>query len=81
MGRSDYSFLSSLERINAYIEIEQESKSTKEGIPPAYWPSSGDLRVENLSARYTPDGPQVLQNISFHIKSGERAGVSESQSL
>ncbi|KAE9397830.1 P-loop containing nucleoside triphosphate hydrolase protein [Gymnopus androsaceus JB14] len=65
----------SLERISAYIEIEQEPKPTKERVPPAYWPSSGDLRVENLTARYSPDGPQVLQDINFHIKSGERIGV------
>ncbi|KIK62964.1 hypothetical protein GYMLUDRAFT_259735 [Collybiopsis luxurians FD-317 M1] len=65
----------SLERINAYIEIEQEPKPTKEGIPPAHWPSSGDLRVENLSARYSPNGPKVLQDINFHVKSGERIGV------
>ncbi|KAE9402019.1 P-loop containing nucleoside triphosphate hydrolase protein [Gymnopus androsaceus JB14] len=64
-----------LERIHAYVKIEQEPKPTKEGIPPAYWPSSGDLRVENLSARYSSDGPKVLQNISFHVKSGERIGV------
>ncbi|KAJ3994664.1 hypothetical protein F5050DRAFT_1800596 [Lentinula boryana] len=64
-----------LERINAYIEIEQEPKPTKEGVPPAYWPSGGDLRVENLSARYSPDGPQVLQGVNFHVKSGERIGV------
>ncbi|KAE9391369.1 P-loop containing nucleoside triphosphate hydrolase protein [Gymnopus androsaceus JB14] len=64
-----------LERINAYIEIEQEPKPTKERVPPAYWPSSGDLRVENLTARYSPDGPQVLQDINFHVKSGERIGV------
>lgn len=25
------------------------------------------------------DGPKVLQDISFHIKSGERVGVGESQ--
>ncbi|KAE9384990.1 P-loop containing nucleoside triphosphate hydrolase protein [Gymnopus androsaceus JB14] len=66
---------STLERINAYIEIEQEPKPTKESAPPAYWPSSGDLRVENLTARYSPDGPQVLQDINFHVKSGERIGV------
>ncbi|KAE9405089.1 P-loop containing nucleoside triphosphate hydrolase protein [Gymnopus androsaceus JB14] len=66
---------STLERINAYIEIEQEPQPTKERAPPAYWPSSGDLRVENLTARYSPDGPQVLQDINFHVKSGERIGV------
>jgi len=47
----------------------------KEGIPPAYWPASGDLRVEKLSSRYSPDGPKVLHDISFHIKSGERVGI------
>ncbi|KAH9166805.1 hypothetical protein EDB89DRAFT_2245995 [Lactarius sanguifluus] len=65
----------SLERMHSYINAEQEPKPTEQGIPPAYWPASGDLRVEKLSARYSHDGPKVLHNISFHIKSGERVGV------
>ncbi|KAI0066584.1 hypothetical protein BV25DRAFT_1868241 [Artomyces pyxidatus] len=65
----------SLERIKAYINIEQEPKATKDGVPPAYWPASGDLKVENLSARYSEDGPEVLHGLSFHVKSGERIGV------
>ncbi|KAH9019330.1 hypothetical protein EDB83DRAFT_2508434 [Lactarius deliciosus] len=65
----------SLERMHSYINAEQEPKPTKQGIPPAYWPASGDLRVEKLSARYSLDGPKVLHDISFHIKSGERVGV------
>jgi len=65
----------SLERIQNYISIEQEEKPTKDGLPPAYWPSSGDIRVENLSASYTPDGPKILHNLTFHIASGERVGV------
>ena len=43
----------SLERIQQYMVIEQEPMPTKEGLPPAYWPASGDLRVEKLSARYS----------------------------
>ncbi|KZT67112.1 P-loop containing nucleoside triphosphate hydrolase protein [Daedalea quercina L-15889] len=65
----------SLERIKQYLEIEQEPKSSQTGVPPAYWPASGDLRVENLSARYSPDGPKVLHDISFKVKSGERIGI------
>ncbi|KAI9435350.1 hypothetical protein H4582DRAFT_2112394 [Lactarius indigo] len=65
----------SLERMQSYINVEQEPKPTKQGIPPAYWPASGDLRVENLSARYSLDGPKVLHDICFHIKSGEHVGV------
>jgi hypothetical protein len=80
--------------MHAYINVEQEPKPTKEGIPPAYWPASGDLRVEKLTSRYSlvrkssssplqifiqgnQNGPKVLHDISFHIKSGERVGVGE----
>lgn len=65
----------SLERIWGYTTIEQESKPSPEGIPPAYWPASGSLVVEKLSARYSQNGPKVLHDISFKISSGERVGV------
>ncbi|KAJ7104533.1 hypothetical protein B0H15DRAFT_810457 [Mycena belliarum] len=65
----------SLERIQQYIDIEQEKKPTEAGKPPAHWPSSGELVVEKLSARYSPDGPKVLHDISFRINSGERVGI------
>ncbi len=45
--------LSSLERIQQYIDIEHEPKATDAGKPPASWPTSGELRVQNLSARYS----------------------------
>ncbi|KAF7977572.1 hypothetical protein HWV62_3150, partial [Athelia sp. TMB] len=53
----------SLERIHEYSVIEQEPRATEGGQPPAYWPASGEIRVEGLSARYSP------------VKSGERIGV------
>ncbi|KAF5370319.1 hypothetical protein D9758_006918 [Tetrapyrgos nigripes] len=65
----------SLERIDHYLKIEHEVEAIENGQPPAYWPASGDLRVEKLSAKYSPDGPEVLHEISFHIRSGERIGV------
>ncbi|KAI0031196.1 hypothetical protein K488DRAFT_79193 [Vararia minispora EC-137] len=65
----------SLERIHAYVHIEQESKPVRGKVPPASWPTNGDLRVEKLSARYSLDGPRVLQDLTFHVKSGERIGI------
>ncbi|GJE87807.1 multidrug resistance-associated ABC transporter [Phanerochaete sordida] len=65
----------SLERIHQYLVIEQEPKPTDSGVPPAYWPASGSLRVEKLSARYSEDGPKVLHDLSFEVKSGERVGI------
>ncbi|EMD41587.1 hypothetical protein CERSUDRAFT_79219 [Gelatoporia subvermispora B] len=65
----------SLERVLQYINIEHEAKPIPSGVPPAYWPASGELRVEKLSARYSPDGPRVLHEVSFEVKSGERVGI------
>ncbi|KAF7291603.1 hypothetical protein HMN09_01251400 [Mycena chlorophos] len=64
-----------LERIEEYIEIEQEPNPTPSAVPPAYWPASGQVIAENLSARYSLDGPEVLRNINFRIESGERIGI------
>ncbi|KAJ7664839.1 P-loop containing nucleoside triphosphate hydrolase protein, partial [Mycena rosella] len=68
-------FAISLERIQQYITIEQETKPTEAGKPPAHWPSSGELIVEKLTARYSLDGPEVLRDISFRINPGERVGI------
>ena len=57
------------------MTIEQEDEPKDGGAPPAYWPSSGELRVEGLSARYSLEGPKVLQDVSFHIRAGERVGI------
>jgi hypothetical protein len=37
---------SSLERIQAYLEIDHEPKPSAAGVPPAAWPTSGELQVE-----------------------------------
>lgn len=65
----------SLERIQGYVDIEQEPEATPDGVPPAYWPASGEVVVEGLSARYSSDGPEVLHNLNFRIAPGERVGV------
>ncbi len=38
-------------------------------------PIRGDVRFENVSFRYTPEGKEVLQDVSFSIKAGEVVGV------
>jgi ABC-type multidrug transport system fused ATPase/permease subunit len=65
----------SLERIQAYLEIEKEPEPKEGGAPPAYWPAFGTLVVKDLTARYSPDGPIVLNKVSFEIKAGERVGI------
>ncbi|KAK7690649.1 hypothetical protein QCA50_005748 [Cerrena zonata] len=64
----------SLERIDKFTRIEQEPTEAK-SAPPAYWPTTGDLIVENLSARYSSNGPLVLKGISFRVNAGERVAL------
>ncbi|KAG5341450.1 hypothetical protein C0989_010391 [Termitomyces sp. Mn162] len=65
----------SLERLQEYMTIECEPSPQASGVPPAHWPSSGDLRVENLTASYALEGADALHDLSFHVKTGERIGV------
>ena len=73
----------SLERMNAYINIEQEQKPTKKGIPPAYWPASGDLRVEQLSARYSlvREGLSLSFQISYAVIRMDRGSFTTYPSI
>lgn len=66
----------SLDRILEYINIDQEAPSHIEATEPdSSWPSSGLVKFDDLSARYSPEGPDVLKNLSFTIDGGEKIGI------
>ncbi len=65
----------SIERIADYLAIDQEPAATEKGKPPASWPTSGDITVSNLTARYYDGGPVVLDNISLDVSAGSRVGI------
>ncbi|KAJ7725657.1 P-loop containing nucleoside triphosphate hydrolase protein, partial [Mycena maculata] len=72
--------LNSVERIIEYLDLPQEPAAVIESSrPPAYWPSSAKndalIAVDNVSIKYAPDLPSVLQDISFTLKAGERIGL------
>ncbi|KAF9255339.1 multidrug resistance-associated ABC transporter [Marasmius fiardii PR-910] len=73
--------LNSVERVVEYLEVPQEPPAIIESNrPPAYWPSSRAnnnslIRAENLSVKYAPDLPEVLRNVSFTLRAGERVGL------
>lgn len=54
---------SSLERIQQYLEIDQEPRPVPSGVPPASWPTSGELVVEKLSARYSSVRLDVMTTV------------------
>ncbi|UZJ54396.1 hypothetical protein CBS101457_003716 [Exobasidium rhododendri] len=64
----------SIERVAEYLDVEPEDQGGL--VAPAAWPSrSGDLVIEELSVRYSPELPLVLKGISFTVKAGEKVGI------
>ncbi|KAJ2928554.1 hypothetical protein H1R20_g8546, partial [Candolleomyces eurysporus] len=64
-----------LERIKEYSELKREPPEIVEPRPDASWPSQGDIKCEDLVIRYAPDLPDVLHNLNFEIRPGEKVGI------
>ncbi|KAK9244689.1 hypothetical protein V1506DRAFT_540604 [Lipomyces tetrasporus] len=68
--------MNSVERINEYLQLEQEAPEIIENCrPPEGWPSKGAIDVEGLSLRYTPELPTVIRNVSFKVRPGWKVGI------
>ncbi|KJA25547.1 hypothetical protein HYPSUDRAFT_37542 [Hypholoma sublateritium FD-334 SS-4] len=64
-----------LERVKEYTDLKREPPEYVEPRPPASWPSEGAIRCEDLVIRYAPELPNVLHNLNFEIKPGEKVGI------
>ncbi|KAF9368019.1 hypothetical protein CPC16_005788, partial [Podila verticillata] len=68
--------MNAVERVEEYMTLEQEPPAIIEGSrPPASWPYSGEIVVDHLTMKYAPETPEVIKDISFTIKAGEKVGV------
>lgn len=43
--------------------------------PQGQWPTKGAIKVEELRARYGPEMPDILHDVSFEIEGGQRVGI------
>ena len=65
-----------VERIEEYTNLPSEAPAHIPGsVPPANWPSRGEINIEDLTMRYRPELESVLKHISLHIRPGEKVGV------
>ncbi len=70
-GLSYFMALPMLDSIRPILEALPENISLK----PEIQKLSGEIEVANLSFRYQPDMPLVLDNVSLHIRPGEFVAV------
>jgi ABC-type multidrug transport system fused ATPase/permease subunit len=68
--------LNSVERVQEYLELEQEPPTIiTNSRPSAAWPTEGCVSVNNLHIRYAPDLETVLRGVTFETKPKEKIGV------
>ncbi|WWC93054.1 uncharacterized protein L201_008018 [Kwoniella dendrophila CBS 6074] len=54
-------------------DIDPTDNQDEDGL--GQWPEKGELNVKDLCVRYGPDMPEILHDVSFQIKGGERVGI------
>jgi ABC-type multidrug transport system fused ATPase/permease subunit len=65
------------EDIPALIGSKEMAETTNDPMVTALadWPSKGAIQVTDLAARYAPDMPEILHDVSFSCDGGERVGI------
>lgn len=68
--------MNSTERLHYYgTQLEEEAPlKTDLQIPPT-WPDKGEIVFQNVDMRYRPNLPLVLDDLTLHVRGGERIGI------
>ncbi|EJD48473.1 P-loop containing nucleoside triphosphate hydrolase protein [Auricularia subglabra TFB-10046 SS5] len=67
--------MASVQRILAYTELPVEGEGMTLHAPPESWPSEGAIELKNVDLAYRPGLPDVLRDVSFTVKPGEKVGI------
>lgn len=69
--------MNSVERIVYYAhDLKQEPPyEIPEQKPPAPWPSTGKLDINEAVLKYRPELPLVLKGLSMSVNGGEKIGI------
>ena len=70
------SYMTSVERVFAYTEIDSEPGYSTETLPPDEWPTKGSLTLRDFSLTYLEGASAILNNISVCIADKEKVGVA-----
>ena len=68
-------YMTSVERVITYTQMEQEIGYDNHQYPPKNWPEHGQVRINNLGLVYYHGGPKILKDISFTIGLQEKVGI------
>ncbi|KAI9189214.1 hypothetical protein H9P43_000642 [Blastocladiella emersonii ATCC 22665] len=64
-----------VERMLEYLDIPGERDHPSRAVPPADWPTSGNLVIRDMSLTYPGTDKKVLKSWNVEFKSGEKIGI------
>ncbi|XP_037038323.1 probable multidrug resistance-associated protein lethal(2)03659 isoform X2 [Bradysia coprophila] len=69
--------MTSVERVMEYADLKSEAalESEPKYQPPPNWPSSGEIRFNDLNFKYSENGDFVLRNVNLLIRPREKIGI------
>ncbi|KAK4687233.1 hypothetical protein P7C73_g2882, partial [Tremellales sp. Uapishka_1] len=75
--------ITSVERVQEYIELPPQeapsaariSPTPSKMLPNSKWLERGGIQFSHVSARYHPDSPPALKDVTFTVKPGQRVGI------
>ena len=71
-------FMTSSQRLYQYTSIKQEDALDKEidkELQKLHWPSSGDIKFDNVTMRYRDGLEPSIKNLHVDIKDGMKVGI------
>ena len=74
----------STERVLAYGKLQPESSLETypdSAKPPPDWPSKGQIELNGLTYRHSPEGPLVLKGITATILPSEKVFIDNTSAL
>lgn len=73
--------MTSVERIIEYTQIPSEHVNKRIKKSPTDWPSKGQVIFKNVSLKYDPNLPSVLNDISLNITPSQKIGYEFDKNL
>jgi ATP-binding cassette, subfamily C (CFTR/MRP), member 1 len=66
--------MNAVERILVYTELPPEGATHTPNDPPQ-WPTTGEIKFQNVEMAYRKGLPLVLKDVSFQVNPGEKVGI------
>ncbi|ETS85549.1 hypothetical protein PFICI_03574 [Pestalotiopsis fici W106-1] len=68
--------LGAIARLRDFIrDTPQEGSATESLEPPKSWPSTGAIKINNLTSTYHAENERVLSDVSLQIQPGQKVGI------